>query len=221
LTGAPGRGRTVDVQRAVIAHDQSPEIAEPADGALTDPTSPLSPQLAPILCGRTNPPLSMGTNQLDAVTPQTFSQRITVVRLVSDCPHRLLPQTSGAMPPSYADRRQRFFREPDFRRGGSVKVVSQRNIPAVVRHHPLRPLAPLGFSDSSAPFFGGAKLPSRNDSLQFNCRPSFNSLRNARPMFSQAPAPPNPATAASTSKDAGTSPADPAKGRRSETPCRR
>jgi hypothetical protein len=40
-----------------------------------------------------------------------------------------------------------------------VKVVSQRNT-AAVDHHPLRPLAPLGFSDSAAPFFAGAKLPS-------------------------------------------------------------
>ncbi len=213
--------RAVDVQRAVVAHNQSPEIAEPADGALIDPTSPVSPQLAPILCGRTNPPLSMGTNQLDAATPQAFSQRIAVVRLVSDYPHRLMPRTSGAMSPSYADRRQRFFSEPDFRRGGSVKVVSQRNSLAVVRHHPLHPLAPLGFSDSSAPFFAGAKLPSRNDSLQFNCWRSLNSLRNARQMFSQAPRSSQSASAASTSKDAGTSPADPSNGRRSETPCRR
>jgi hypothetical protein len=40
-----------------------------------------------------------------------------------------------------------------------VKVVSQRKTAAVDHHHPLRPLAPLGFSDSAAPFFAGAKLP--------------------------------------------------------------
>src|SRR5712671_2723314 len=53
--------------------------------------------------------------------------------------------------------------------------------------HPLRPLAPLGFSDSAAPFFAGAKLPSKNDSLHFNCWRSFNSLRNARQTFIQTP----------------------------------
>ena len=150
------KARAVDVQRAVVAHDQSAEIAEPGGGALNDRTSPISPQLAPILCGRTNPPLSMGTNQLDAATPQAFSQRITVVRLVSDSPHRLMPRTSGAMSPSYADRRQHFFREPDFRRGGSVKVVSQRNILAVVHHHPLRPLPRLAFP-TPAPLFRWSK----------------------------------------------------------------
>jgi hypothetical protein len=68
-----------------------------------------------------------------------------------------------------------------------VKVVSQRKTAAVDHHHPLRPLAPLGFSDSAAPFFAGAKLPSRNDSLHCNCRRSFNSLRNVRQIFNQTP----------------------------------
>src|SRR6266852_6970598 len=91
------------------------------------------------------------------------------------------------MSAAYADRRECGLRKPDFRRGGRVKVVSQRNTLAVDHHHPLRPLAPLGFSDFCAPFLAGAKLPSRNDSLQFNCWRSFNSLRNARQMFSQTP----------------------------------
>jgi hypothetical protein len=68
-----------------------------------------------------------------------------------------------------------------------VKVVSQRNTRAVDHHHPLRPLAPLGFSDCGAPFFDGAKLPSRNASLQFNCWRSFNSPRKVRQISSQTP----------------------------------
>jgi hypothetical protein len=66
-----------------------------------------------------------------------------------------------------------------------VKVVSQRKTRAVDHHHPLRPLAPLGFADSAAPFLAGAKLPSRNDSLHFNCWCSFNSARNALQISSQ------------------------------------
>jgi hypothetical protein len=68
-----------------------------------------------------------------------------------------------------------------------VKVVSQRKTRAVDHHHPLRPLAPLGFPDSTAPFLAGAKLPSRNDSLHFRCWRWFKSLSNARQMFSQMP----------------------------------
>jgi hypothetical protein len=68
-----------------------------------------------------------------------------------------------------------------------VKVVSQRKTLAVDHHHPLRPLTPLGFADSGAPFLAGAKLPSRNDSLHCNCWRSFSSARNARQIASQTP----------------------------------
>jgi len=91
------------------------------------------------------------------------------------------------MTPSYPDGRERRLREPDFRRGCRVKVVSQRNTLAVDHHHPLRSFAPLGFSDSRAPFLAGAKLPSGIDSLHFSCWRSFNSLRNACQIASQTP----------------------------------
>jgi hypothetical protein len=68
-----------------------------------------------------------------------------------------------------------------------VKVVSQRKTLAVDHHHPLRPLTPLGFADSRAPFLAGAKLPSRNASLHCNCGRSFNSARKARQTASQTP----------------------------------
>src|SRR6202166_2939970 len=91
------------------------------------------------------------------------------------------------MTPPYPDRRERRFRERDFPRGCRTKVVSQRNTLAVDHHHPLRPLAPLGFSDSAAPFFAEAKLPSKKDSLQSSCPRSFNSLKNVRQIFNQTP----------------------------------
>ncbi len=179
--------RPVDVERAVIPHHQTSEVAEPTDGALDDPAPSATPQLAPVLRGRTNTILLVWADQLDAAAPQAVPQRIAVVGFVGNHPRGLLPGPPGTMPPPYVDRRQRPLCEPDFRRGCRVKVVSQRNTRAVDHHHPLRPLAPLGFSDSAAPFFAGAKLPSRNDSLHFNCWRSFNSLRNARQMFNQTP----------------------------------
>src|SRR6202049_1134824 len=118
---------------------------------------------------------------------QPLSQRIAVVGFVGAPAPRLLPGPSRRMAPAYGDRRQRRLREPDFRRGCRTKVVSQRNTRAVDHHHPLRPLAPLGFPDSAAPFFAEAKLPSKNDSLQSSCSRSFNSLKNVRQIFSQTP----------------------------------
>lgn len=177
----------IDGERAVVAHHQAPEVPEPGVGAFNNPSSPVAPQRSAILGCWPNAILLVRTDQFDPALPQTFPQRIAVVGFVGDDSQRLLPRTARVMRSPYADRRERRLGKFDFRRGGRVKVVSQRKTAAVDHHHPLRPLAPLGFSDSAAPFFAGAKLPSRNDSLHFNCWRSFNSLRNARQIFNQTP----------------------------------
>src|SRR5260370_136805 len=177
--------RPVNREGAVVAHDQASEVAQPRVGALDDPAPFVAPQCPAILRCRPNAIFLVRADQFDPALPQPLAQRIAVVRFVGDYPHRLLPWPARAMTPPYPDGRERLFRKSDFRGGGRVKVLSQRNTAAVDHHHPLRPLAPLGFSDSAAPFFAGAKLPSKNDSLHFNCWRSFNSLRNARQTFSQ------------------------------------
>ena len=177
--------RVINRQQAVVAHYQSAEVAEPSEGAFHGPSSPVTPQRPAVLRGGLATILAMRNDQLDAALGQSLTQRVTVVAAVRNDACWLLPRTAGPMLPSYADRRERRFRQPDLRRGSRVKEVSQRKTRAVDHHHPLRPLAPLGFADASAPFFAGAKLPSRNASLQFNCWRSFNSLRNARQTSNQ------------------------------------
>jgi len=179
--------RAIDCERAVVAHNQASEVSQPGVGAFDNPSPPVTPQCATILRCGPNAISLMRADQFDPALPQPLSQRVAIVGFVGDHPHRLLPRTARMMTPSYPDRRERRFREFDFRRGCRVKVVSQRKTAAVDHHHPLRPLAPLGFSDSAAPFFAGAKLPSRNDSLHFNCWRSLSSLRNVRQMFNQTP----------------------------------
>jgi len=177
--------RPVNGQRAIVAHHQSTEVPEPRKRAFHGPSSPVTAQRPTVLRRGLATILAMRNDQLDAALGQSLTQRVTVVAAVGDEAFRLLPRTAGPMAPSYADRRQRRLREPDLRRGSRVKVVSQRKTRAVDHHHPLRPLAPLGFADASAPFFAGAKLPSRNASLQFSCWRSFNSPRKARQITSQ------------------------------------
>src|SRR5271169_1492351 len=179
--------RAIDGERAVVAHHQASEVSQPGVGAFDDPSPPVTSQGSAILRRGPNAILLVRADQFDPALPQSLQQRIAVIRFVGNHPQRLLPGTARAMTSTYSDRRQRRLRELDFRRGRRVKVVSQRKTAAVDHHHPLRPLAPLGFSDSAAPFFAGAKLPSRNDSLHFNCWRSFNSLRNVRQMFNQTP----------------------------------
>ena len=179
--------RSIDRERAVVTDDQMAEVPQPGEGPLDYPTPFVAPKNAAILWWRPAAVQAQGRDQHHASPSQPLSQCVTVISLVGDHPQWFLPGTSSVMPAAYADRRERLLGEAHFRRGCRVKGVSQRNTAAVDHHHPLRPLAPLGFSDFGAPFFAGAKLPSRNDSLHFNCRRSFNSLRNARQIFNQTP----------------------------------
>src|ERR1700674_5825100 len=179
--------RAIDLERTVVAYYQVPEVSEPADRAFDHAAFSGSAQCSAILRGRTNAILLVRTDQFDPPTLQTGAQRIAVVPSVGNPPFRLLSRTPRVMSSPYTDRRERRLREPDLRRGCRTKVVSQRNTLAVDHHHPLRPLAPLGFPDSAAPFLAEAKLPSKKDSLQSSCSRSFNSLKNVRQIFNQTP----------------------------------
>ncbi len=177
--------RPINGQRAVVAHHQSAEVAEPSESPFYGPSPFVAPQRPAVLRGGLATILAMRDDQLDAAPGQLLPQRVTVVAAVGDEAFRFLPRTAGPMPPSYADRAERRLGEPDLARGRRTKLVSQRKTRAVDHHHPLRPLAPLGLADSRAPFLAGAKLPSRNASLHFNCWRSFNSPRKARQIVSQ------------------------------------
>lgn len=175
----------INGQRTIIAYNESAEVAEPSKSAFDLPASFVSPQGPAVLQRRFTPTLAVRNDRFNATPPQVFAQPVAVVTAIHNQAHGFLSRSPRVMTPLHADRRERFLDEFDLCRGCRVKVVSQRKTLAVSHHHPLRALAPLGFSDSIAPFFAGAKLPSINDSLQFNCWRSFNSLRNARQIFTQ------------------------------------
>ncbi len=177
----------VNCRQAVLAHRQATVVPQPADGAFDDPAPSVSPQGATILGRGPSPIPVMRGDQFDPARGQSPSQRIAVIAPVCDHPLGFLSRTARMMAPSCPDRGERRLREPDLRRGGSGKVVSQRNTCAVDHHHLLRAFPPAGFAHSIAPLLTGAKRLSRNDSLQLGCWRSFNSLKKARQMFSQTP----------------------------------
>jgi len=179
--------RLVDGKRTVIAHDESAEVAEPSDAAFDDPALLVTAEHSTVLGRRPATIRAVRGNQGNAALSQSCAQGVAVIALVGNHPLRLLARMPALMPPPYADRLERLLGEPDLRRGSRVKSDSQRNTAAVDHHHPLRPLAPLGLADSGAPFLAGAKLPSINDSLHFNCWRSFNSPRKTRQIASQIP----------------------------------
>src|SRR5258707_535527 len=112
----------VNVKRAVIAHDQSAEVAQPCEGPLHDPASPVATQRTTVLRRRFAPILPMRDDQFDAALGQLRAQRIAIVAPVGDEANGLLPGTTGVMLTPYTDRRQRRLDELDLRRGSRVKV---------------------------------------------------------------------------------------------------
>src|SRR6202171_2047073 len=111
----------VDREGAVVAHDQVSDVPQPRVGALDDPAPFVPPKRAAILRCRPNAISLVRTDQFDPALPQPLSQWIAIVRFVSSSPHRLLPRPPGVITPPCPVRRERRFREPDFRRGCRVK----------------------------------------------------------------------------------------------------
>ena len=106
-----------DRERAVVAHDQAPEVTKPGVSAFDNPSPPVAPQRSAVLGHRFLSIAAMRHDQFDTPLPQPFAQRIAVIGFVGDYPHRLLPRSARVMTPPYPDRRQRRFRECDFPRG--------------------------------------------------------------------------------------------------------
>jgi len=172
---------------AIVPNDQSAEVAEPSQGTLHLPATPVAAQCSAVLPMRLDAIQAMWRDQLDSSCRQPLAQWVAVIGAIRNHTPDFLAGPPAVMATAHVDRGERFFRERRFVRGCRVKLLSQRNTLAVDHHHPLRALATLGFSDFRAPFLAGAKLPSRNASLQFSCSRWFNSARNARQMVSQIP----------------------------------
>ena len=169
----------------LMTHQQSSELAKPGVGSFDDPTPLVAPQFTPIFVAPMPIVLAVRRDQLDAAFLPSLAQRVRVLGGVGNHPFRLLPRT--AFRPRNRDFLERGFRKCNFMRRGTFQPNSQRKTLTVDQYHPLRPLAPLGFPDGRAPFFAGAKLPSRKVSSHFS-RPSSSSAPNhLRHAFNHTP----------------------------------
>src|SRR5271165_3493468 len=174
---------TVRGEQMLMTNQQSAELAEPCVGSLHDPATNVSSQFAPIFVAPLLVVLPVGRNQFDAAFLESLPQRVRVVAAVSDYSLRLLARPAFAT--RYPDFGERGFRKRNFCRRGTFQPNSQRKTLTVDQYHPLRALAALGFTDGGAPFFAGAKLPSKK--LSSHCsRPSAsNPPSRARQASSQ------------------------------------
>jgi len=169
----------------LVADQQSAELTEPGIGSLHDPTSLIAAQFAPIFVSPMRVVLSVRRDQFDATLLQALPQRVGVVAAVGDYTLGLLPWPS--LRARDMDFGERGFRKRNFCRRGTFQPNSQRKTLTVDQYHPLCALAPLGFADGKAPFFAGAKLPSKKLSSH-RSRPSASSAPSrARQASSQTP----------------------------------
>ena len=168
----------------IPADNQSAIIAKPRKSPLDLIATFISPHFAAIVVLLLLVHASVRANHINAPPFQSLAKSVTVVSLVGNQTFWIF---SGS-PPAFSRHSnivQRLFEQLDFRRGRTVQVVSQRNTFAVDHHHPLRALAPLGWADTLAPFFAGAKLPSANASDQSIWPFASSWARNARQASSQ------------------------------------
>jgi hypothetical protein len=155
-----------------MTDEESAELTEPGVGALDDPTAFISSEFSSVLVAPVLAVLAIGNDEVDAPLFEPFAQGIGVVGAVSDYAFGLLPRPAfGAGDFGCGERG---LRKRNFSRRGTFEPNSQRKTATVDQYHPLRSLAALGFTDCGAPFFAGAKLPSRNASSHCS-RPSPSS----------------------------------------------
>ena len=175
---------TIDNDVSILADDQSTAVAKPCKCAFYLPSPFVATQFATIMIFASLVVASIGTDQFDATTSQTFSKRIAVISPVRNESFRIFPWPAASFSRD-GDSVQSCGDQLHFRWGRRVQVVSKRNTLAVDHHHPLRAFALAGLADTEPPFFAGAKLPSMKASDQSNWPRSSNSARKARQAFNQ------------------------------------
>jgi hypothetical protein len=155
-----------------MTHEESAELTEPGVGSFDDPAALISSEFSSVLVAPMLAVLAIRNDEVDTAFCEPLAQRIGVVGAVGDHALGLLPRT--ALGARDFDLGQRGLRKRNFSRRGTFEPNSQRKTATVDQYHPLRSLAALGFTDCGAPFFAGAKLPSRNASSHCS-RPSPSS----------------------------------------------
>ena len=169
----------------LMPNQESAKLAEPGMGTLHDPSALVAAELAAIFITLSFVVLPVRRYQFDAALFEPFAQRIGIVAAVGDDALRPLPRAAAR--PGDADFGDRGLRKVNFTRRDTFQSNSHRKTFTVDQYHPLRAFATLGFTDGGAPFFAGAKLPSRKVSSQLSSPRSSSVPSGVRHAFSQTP----------------------------------
>jgi hypothetical protein len=166
--------------------DQSTEILQPCKSPLNGPSSLVSPQFASILIFLFLIIFSIRADQFNASFSQSFTKRIAVVSFVSDNPNWIFSGTTSPLSRN-CNLLNRRFQQFHLTRRGRIEMSTERDSLAIDHHHPLRTFSAFGLSNTLAPFFAEAKLPSAKVSSQSNWLCSSSSDKNLRQILSQTP----------------------------------
>ncbi len=142
------------------------------------PSSAISSQDTAILSRWFSSVLLVRSNKLNTFQRKRFIQRVTVVGPISDQSLRLI--CNEAFFESIADK-------GDFMRRSRRSVQGDRKTRAICHCHELRTLAPLGLSDTEAPFFATTKVASIKHSLRLNLPRSRKSVASASRILRNTP----------------------------------
>ncbi len=171
-------------QETILPDEKAAEVAQVSEGALNLPALAVATQDAAIVARSGTAAAPVRTNQDDPPLQQTPAQRVAIVSAVGNDAQRTRKRAT-APGPWHGDARQGAFGQSYFRGTGGGKLASQRNTFAVCHHHPLRTLAAFGFTHAEPPFLAGAKLPSKNTSLQLSLPWASSCPSRPRQIFNQ------------------------------------
>jgi len=157
-----------------MTNQQPAELSQPSIGPLHNPAALVSSEFASVFVPPMFVVLPIGHDQFDTVAAQAFAQRIRIVAAIGN--HPLWFLSRGAFGLRNTDLGERGFRKRNFTRRGTFQPNSQRNTFTVDQYHPLRALAPLGFSNRRPPFSPGR-----------SCRRERPHPTSAGPSWSNAP----------------------------------
>jgi hypothetical protein len=134
-----------------VSHHQSAEVVQPSEEPLDLPASTVASQCPAILSRAASTINPVRRDQLNALVGELGVELVAVVGEITDQSFR-----GFLREPLF----ERAFDKGDFMRVSRRRVRGDRKTSAVCHCHELRTLAPLGFADTSAPFFAATKVAS-------------------------------------------------------------
>ena len=162
-----------------VSNHQPSKVLQPGKKSFNFPSTPIAPQFSAILSRRLFTIRAMRRNHFNSFFSKSLIERVTIICLVAN------------------QQIRNFFNKPFFERllyqfdlmwVSTRDAYGDRKTSTVCHCHELRTLAPLGFPNTWAPFFAGAKLPSIKHSVKSSLPRSLRSRAKASSIVSMTPA---------------------------------